>query len=1207
MSRTLLFLVLGLCCGIGVFLAREPDLDGLLTEEVPAVQAVAQGVSDELLAQVADHAQLILAMGPTEWWLKQGHRLERERQASGTMFFVFSRDSLICWTGQLPLPSPPLARFTGSHLVVGRSVLLHAGAARNGLSVHGLRPFWVAPPLENRYLHQGFHPSLGLGDGFRGDPADGAGPAVLDHDGRAMLRLGLNEGAWEMGSWVHWRSLFILLTALFLIGAAWSQCQRIVDSGRPVAGLALFFVTIIGGRWITLAVGPVAPMDRLPLFDPAVYAASAAFPSLGDLLINALLLVLLSVFLVRALRLVVPRRNSLLALLLWSAILGLAAWVTQLCIGLVEDSSVDLDLYRVQSLGLYGVLGLVSMALLLGAWAFTAWVFVRLARATTSVNQFLGTGLLSLALSILLHHSFGVADTILFLWPVPLLALVVIPTRSPDFLRWTLALCFLAGFSSHVLTKFTQRREQRERTVLAERLAVREDPVVEQLFRSTAPSVRRDGDLYRMLSGDAPCAPGELDERVRQRYFGGYWERYDVRLFGFDASGQVRCATDPDPPRSFSAQPGGLNDPLAVADMPDLFIEERLGGSFYHARIAVMPADDVPPAQLIVELHPRSLAQGLGFPALLLSGDDPLARRTERYAHARYMEGQLMERSGSQAQPQHWSRQLDKDGTLWFTEKGYEYLAKGDASATVIVLGLPERGFLDRATTFSYVFALFGILLVIGLTTVAMANGSLLTMGIGTKVRSALILFAVTALLFFGYGAQRLLAGQYAQRSEAAILEKARSVQRELARRLSGEQVLDESHVGYLEHLLGQLSNVFFTDITVYTTHGDLLSSSRPQVFTSGLLGTHMDPVAYRQVALRGMSELVHEESIGDAHYRTAYVPLLDRSGSALAYIALPTFADQRQQEDERSEVLVAVVNLFVLFFALGVFLAIIISNWTTRPLYVLKNALSHVGLQGVNEPIRYRGDDEVGQLVEVYNRKVEELRASAEKLARSERESAWREMARQVAHEIKNPLTPMKLSIQHFQRTWSPDLPDAAERMERFSQGMVQQIDALSAIAGEFSNFAQMPRANPERLVLAEVIRAATGLFHSAPGVEVTFKDATSQLVVNADREQLLRVFNNLLKNALQSIPAEHEGKVVVTLRHEAGNAIVEVQDNGTGIIEEDRERIFQPNFTTKTSGMGLGLAMVQRIVENAGGKVWFTTRIGEGTTFFVSLPLAG
>ncbi len=257
-----------------------------------------------------------------------------------------------------------------------------------------------------------------------------------------------------------------------------------------------------------------------------------------------------------------------------------------------------------------------------------------------------------------------------------------------------------------------------------------------------------------------------------------------------------------------------------------------------------------------------------------------------------------------------------------------------------------------------------------------------------------------------------------------------------------------------------------------------------------------------------------------------------------------------------------------------------------------------------ITEKLRYRGDDEVGRLVEVYNRKVEELRQSAEKLALSERESAWKEMARQVAHEIKNPLTPMKLSIQHFQRTWTPEAPDARERLDRFSNNLVEQIDALSRIAGEFSHFAQMPPAHPADLDLNEVADAVVHLFTATPGCTVLLK-SEGPLPVHADREHLLRTFNNLIKNALQAIPDGREGRVEVILRREGYEALIEVRDNGSGIPADALDHVFVPRFTTKSSGMGLGLPMVKRMVENAGGRVWFTTEEGRGTSFFVALPL--
>ena len=309
--------------------------------------------------------------------------------------------------------------------------------------------------------------------------------------------------------------------------------------------------------------------------------------------------------------------------------------------------------------------------------------------------------------------------------------------------------------------------------------------------------------------------------------------------------------------------------------------------------------------------------------------------------------------------------------------------------------------------------------------------------------------------------------------------------------------------------------------------------------------------------------------------------------------------------DEKRTAGYVALVNLFVLLFLLSVGAATLIATWTTRPLSLLKRGLERIQLGARNQPLPYQGNDELGELVRVYNRKVNELNESAEKLARSERESAWKEMAKQVAHEIKNPLTPMKLGIQHFQLTWDPGAPDAKAKLDRFSSSMVEQIDALSRVASDFSRFAQMSAANETVLDLTEVTKSAVALFAGEPNVDITVH-ASVPLMVKADREHLLRVFNNLLKNALQAIPEDRRGTVDVVLRAEGDQAIVEVRDNGSGIPEDVRDRIFEPNFTTKTSGMGLGLAMVKKMVEQAVGTVRFEPSQNYGTTFVVTLPLS-
>jgi nitrogen fixation/metabolism regulation signal transduction histidine kinase len=435
-------------------------------------------------------------------------------------------------------------------------------------------------------------------------------------------------------------------------------------------------------------------------------------------------------------------------------------------------------------------------------------------------------------------------------------------------------------------------------------------------------------------------------------------------------------------------------------------------------------------------------------------------------------------------------------------------------------------------------------------------------------------------------------------------MSSARSVTVELQGKLEGLQDPTSDGSAYLQHLLVKSSNVFFTDINLYGLDGALIATSRPQVFDTGLLGRRMHSAAFAACGTHARSEFLHDEHIGLARYRSAYLPLRDASGRSLAYVNLPSFSRQGELDRERGALFTAIVNLFVLLFALSLLAGIFISGWTTRPLGMLQRGLSRIALQGANQPIAYHGHDEVGELVKVYNRKVEELRASAEKLARSERESAWREMARQVAHEIKNPLTPMKLGIQHFQKTWDPGGPDAKAKLDRFTHSMVEQIDALSRVAGDFSRFAQMSAANEMELDLNEVVQSAVALFTGEPNAHIVLTTSAT-LRVKADREHLLRVFNNLIKNAVQAIPEGRHGRVDVRLRREGDLAIAEVQDNGSGIPEHLRERIFEPSFTTKGSGMGLGLAMVKRLVEQAGGSVSFASLENEGTTFTVSLPL--
>ena len=295
-------------------------------------------------------------------------------------------------------------------------------------------------------------------------------------------------------------------------------------------------------------------------------------------------------------------------------------------------------------------------------------------------------------------------------------------------------------------------------------------------------------------------------------------------------------------------------------------------------------------------------------------------------------------------------------------------------------------------------------------------------------------------------------------------------------------------------------------------------------------------------------------------------------------------------------------LNLYVFILLVAASAALFVANSITRPLAELGQKLANIKLEK-NERIAWQGRNELGELIGEYNRMVEKLEDSTERLKQSEREGAWREMARQVAHEIKNPLTPMKLSVQHLQRAYQTQPEQAAGLVQRVSQTLIEQIDVLSDIASEFSNFAKMPEPQCEQLDLGQLVVSVHRLFEQQEeaALQVACRLPEQSVFVFADRSQLTRIFINLIKNALQSIPDGRDGRVCIALGALENHALICISDNGAGIPDAVQDQVFSPHFTTKSSGTGLGLAMCKSMVEAMNGRVWFETKVGEGTRFFV------
>jgi len=1143
--------------------------------------------------------------------------LEKLSDNFGITFFYYERAKLAYWSDHTIImndlwhriyDSPYLEMKNGSYVSVNRKT----GSGRL-LALICIRHHY---PYENKFLENNFTKGyrFDLKVKIRSEQGKGLFP-VVNKKGEYLFSFDFKDAKRDDRAKAFVSFLFYISSFLFFMLAL----NKVVSkySGRKKwLWLLTAVVLVIISATVMIYFEIPHIIFRTSLFKPELYA-SRYFASLGHLLIYVLAVLIVTAFLHRHIKkedIISAKAGYFLAALF---LIFSAAWflfLNHLFSTIVLDSNISFETYQITSVNIYSFAGLLIIGLSFISFIVLVDKAVSIA-APLLTKKLLRYSIIAIVLVLVpfVFIEFGhldLAGWILF----PLVIITMLRLRNDrgemKFSRVLLILFLFSVYSAIQLQYYNRVDLDRKKEVELVKLSSEHDPIAEMLFSRLSDSIRNDNFLSGLILDqelDYNSLHDAVVDYLNRKYLFGYWDRYDKQFtlctpydtlyveppvdekyHCFDFFGEM-------------VRENGFNIPGT-----DFYYLNNMTGRVSYMGILSFSSESMD-RNLFLEFDSKIINDELGYPELLLDKNFRSFTSTN-FSYAKYSDGRLIAQSGF---PYNLSPDRYSDGKPGFETRnvdGYDHKIYNVNKESIIIISSPEVNLVDDLVAFSYIFGYYSLLLIVFyLLAVFPGTKGMFSWSFKNRIQFSMAGILFLTFLFICSGTIFFIIKQYKGSHQESLRETMRSVYVELVNKLEFENDLGPLIAsGYLDEQLRKFSNVFYSDINLYDSDGYLIATSRQDIFSLQLLSDKMDRKALINLGPGNASEFIHNEHIGGLKYLSAYVPLLNGDNKLLAYLNLPYFTRNDALAQDVTNLVVAIMNIYIILMLVILLVSVFLADRITQPLRMVQNKIAQVSLNMKNDKIAYKREDEIKGLVEEYNHMIDELSASAERLAQSERESAWREMAKQIAHEIKNPLTPMKLSIQHLQRTWNQEGINGQEAIDRISKTLIEQIDSLTSIANEFSDFAKMPRARSEIIVLPDVLKNVTDLFSSVQARVRLEMDEKRDLKILADHEQLTRVFINLVKNGIQAVPEGIQGEILIRLKVVPGSyAIVAITDNGKGIPEEIRDKLFKPNFTTKSSGMGMGLAITSNIIRTIGGEIWYETVLNKGTTFFVKLPL--
>ncbi|RFM28701.1 sensor histidine kinase [Deminuibacter soli] len=1098
----------------------------------------------------------------------------------------------------------------------------------------GLIPIHWSYFFENKYLKKEFAGFPGI-DNLYGI-SDVSGLPIRNLDGNVVYYLQKKPGGtFERSD--NFSLIVRVLSILFLIAFVNALAHETTKREGFAKGFGFLVGIIFVVRLLTYML-PVSINFRndIELFDPAIYASNSLHPSLGDLLINAVLFFWVVVFykfhspLVTELNSRLPAKwqkpFAVTSLLL---LIPITFQLTQVVTSLVSDSKISFDVTNFFNLSIYTFISFVVLSFIVIAYYHLAFLLVLPAmKAGIEFSQQMiivaVTGLILLSFNLIDHFSIEMKCLVL-LWLLLFIALLgtrkkdaLMPMmRSGFFLFWVIF--FSVTVSALIIIK-NKSVELEQRKKIAEQLASQTDPAGEILLSVAITNFTDDFLSANFNRFKTEYSNKFIKDSLINKNFTGYLNKYDTHIYVFDSTGRPMYNDDNIPYyviKQIIASQG------KATSIPDLYYYESSSDLFsylYEKRITAH--DSITLGHLFVIAKPKRYKSEALFPELFKQVKDISSDLNTDYAYAVYSKSKLINNFNNYPFPSELApslmpktefelRKANENSELWYNA----------GNNKVVLIVKKSVWFKESITLFAYLFCvLLAVIMLYHFSTFLLRAGfkwrrtkELFNLNIRTQIHTTIIFISIFSFVVIAIATISFFIVRFRRNNEER-LTKAIQVMNAEVQSITNKLIVDDgisidqlgAPGGELERKIIEISEIHNVDVNMYNASGDLTVSTQPYIYNKRILSDKMEPRAFYALHYNKFISYIQEEKGANFSFLSIYLSVKDQSGNLYAYLNIPYLNSQSELNQEISNFLVTLVSLMAFIFVFAGAIALLLTNRITASFTLIGDKMKQISLGKTNEEIVWSRNDEIGALVNEYNIMVQKLEESAQGLARSEREGAWREMARQVAHEIKNPLTPMKLSIQYLQRAIDSNAPNVKQLSQQMANTLVEQIDQLSKIAGDFSQFANISNVALEKFDLNDVLASLINLYSADADLSIRWIRSETHDEIYADKVQINRLFTNLIKNAIEASAGHDPIEITIEQYRHQQEVVVGITDNGTGISPDMQQKIFAPNFTTKSSGTGLGLAICKGIVEKANGHIWFETREGAGSTFFVSLPLA-